>query len=62
VLDRFAADEEHTARQGAGCRPHSYPRSDPLARVQKSRFLRRRGKVSNVCGDRPCFTKGWDGH
>jgi hypothetical protein len=44
-----------------GADPHSYPRSEPLARVQKSRFLRRHGKVSNVCGKRPCFTKGWDG-
>ncbi|HEX2128102.1 MAG TPA: hypothetical protein VHF58_02685, partial [Solirubrobacterales bacterium] len=47
--------------EAQGADPHSYPRSDPGARVQKSRFLRRRGKVMNVCGKRPCFTKDWNG-
>jgi len=44
-----------------GADPHSYPRSEPIARTQKARFLRPRGKVVNVCGKNPCFTKGWDG-
>ena len=41
--------------------PHSDPRSDPAARVQKSEFLRIGGQVVDVCGGRPCYTRGWTG-
>ena len=47
--------------EAQGADPHSYPRNDEAARVQKARFLRIHGKVVDVCGRRPCFTKGWDG-
>jgi hypothetical protein len=41
--------------------PHSAPRSDPSARVQKSEFLRIGGSVVDVCGTRPCYAGGWTG-
>jgi hypothetical protein len=41
--------------------PHSAPRSDPSARVQKSEFLRLDGRVVDVCGARPCYAGGWTG-
>jgi hypothetical protein len=41
--------------------PHSDPRNDPDARVQKSEFLRIGGRVVNVCGVAPCYTHGWTG-
>jgi hypothetical protein len=46
-------------REGAD--PHSHPRSDPAARVQKSEFLKLGGGVVRVCGDGPCFTNGYTG-
>ena len=48
-----AADHEHAAaRQGQD--PHSHPRSTPMARRQKSEFLRSDGSVIDVCGGAPC--------
>jgi hypothetical protein len=45
--------------------PHSYPRNDPLARVQKSAFLQVNGQLINPCNDsgvpRPCYAHGWSG-
>ena len=41
--------------------PHSHPRSDPQARVQKSRFLRIDGRVVDVCGGGPCYADGYTG-
>lgn len=41
--------------------PHSDPRSDPAARVQKSEFLRIGGKVVDVCDGGPCYAHGWTG-
>jgi len=38
----------------AGQDPHSAPRNSPLARRQKSEFLRTDGAVVEVCGDSPC--------
>lgn len=35
--------------------PHSDPRSDPEARVQKSEFLKSDGAVVDVCGGAPCM-------
>jgi hypothetical protein len=34
--------------------PHGAPRNSPLARRQKSAFLRTDGAVVDVCGDSPC--------
>jgi hypothetical protein len=34
--------------------PHSFPRSTPAAREQKSQFLRAGGAVVDVCGGQPC--------
>lgn len=45
---------------GYGADPHSDPRSDAQARVQKSEFLKSGGRVVNVCGNAPCATKGFD--
>ena len=41
--------------------PHSAPRSDINARIQKSEFLKIGGSVINVCGARPCYAAGWTG-
>jgi hypothetical protein len=41
--------------------PHSAPRSDPLARLQKSEFLKIGGSVVDVCGPHPCYAGGWTG-
>jgi len=38
----------------AGHDPHSDPRSSPLARMQKSEFLKDGGAVIDVCGGAPC--------
>ena len=35
--------------------PHSAPRSDVNARIQKSEFLKIDGRVIDVCGSRPCY-------
>ncbi|UJA21483.1 hypothetical protein HJD18_15525 [Thermoleophilia bacterium SCSIO 60948] len=45
---------------GFGDDPHSYPRRDVAARVQKSDFLQVDGEFSG-CGGEPCFSNGWDG-
>ena len=45
---------------GYGDDPHSYPRRDVAARVQKSDFLQVDGAFSG-CGGEPCFSNGWDG-
>ncbi|HEX8744591.1 MAG TPA: hypothetical protein VF712_15815 [Thermoleophilaceae bacterium] len=45
----------------AGRDPHSGPRGTPIARVQKSEFLRIGGRVIDVCGARPCYASGWTG-
>jgi hypothetical protein len=45
----------------AGADPHSHPRSDPAARVQKSEFLKVGGAVVDVCGGGPCFANGYTG-
>ena len=36
--------------------PHSDPRSTPAARVQKSEFLKRDGRVVDVCSGAPCHS------
>ncbi len=45
--------------------PHSYPRSDELARRQKAAFLAIGGKLVNPCRanrrPRPCFANDWPG-
>jgi len=42
----------------AGEDPHSAPRNEVAARLQKSEFLRVGGKVIDVCGGGPCFARG----
>jgi hypothetical protein len=37
-----------------GVDPHEDPRAWPAARTQKSEFLRRHGRVVDVCGGQPC--------
>jgi len=39
-----------------GKNPHDDPRSSPQAREQKSQFLKRNGRVVDVCGRQPCST------
>jgi hypothetical protein len=46
-------------REGAD--PHSHPRNEPAARVQKSEFLKVGGGVVRVCGGGPCFANGYTG-
>ena len=41
--------------------PHSYPRSDAKARMQKSEFLKIGGTLFNPCGTGPCFSDGFTG-
>ncbi|TJY64722.1 hypothetical protein E4T66_00280 [Sinimarinibacterium sp. CAU 1509] len=45
---------------GYGGDPHSDPRKDVNARVQKSEFLKPGGRVVNVCGAEPCATREFD--
>ena len=45
---------------GYGVDPHSFPRSTPAARVQKSEFLKPAGAVVNPCGRHPCATRDFD--
>jgi hypothetical protein len=42
----------------AGRDPHSDPRADVSGGIQREAFLRER-RFLNVCGDRPCFTRGY---
>ncbi len=41
--------------------PHEWPRRSPLARQQKSDFLKPGGAVVNVCGNKPCYAGAWTG-
>jgi hypothetical protein len=41
--------------------PHSDPRGEVAARLQKSEFLKPDGAVVNVCGVKPCYAHGWTG-
>jgi hypothetical protein len=45
---------------GYGADPHSFPRSTPEARAQKSEFLKSDGKIVDTCGGKPCATRGFD--
>ena len=45
----------------AGEDPHSHPRSEPNARLQKSEFLKVGGGVVRVCGGGPCYANGYTG-
>jgi hypothetical protein len=44
-----------------GADPHSHPRSEAAARVQKSEFLKVGGAVVDVCGGGLCFANGYTG-
>jgi hypothetical protein len=46
-------------REGAD--PHSHPRNEVTARMQKSEFLKLGGAVVDVCGGGPCFANGYAG-
>jgi hypothetical protein len=41
--------------------PHSAPRSEVSARVQKSEFLKIGGRIVEVCGAKPCYARGFTG-
>jgi hypothetical protein len=41
--------------------PHGAPRAEASARVQKSEFLKPRGRIVEVCGSKPCYARGWTG-
>ena len=41
--------------------PHGAPRGEVSARVQKSEFLKLRGRIVEVCGSKPCYARGWTG-
>jgi hypothetical protein len=41
--------------------PHSAPRNEASARVQKSTFLKPNGRVVEVCGAAPCYARAWTG-
>jgi hypothetical protein len=45
----------------AGADPHSHPRSDVKARLQKSEFLKVNGHVVDTCGAGPCYANGYTG-
>ena len=45
-----------------GADPHSHPRSDVKARLQKSEFLKVGGQVVDVCGATPCYANGYTGN
>jgi hypothetical protein len=45
----------------AGQDPHYDPRNDPVARRQKSDFLRIAGRVVDVCGGGPCYANRYTG-
>ena len=46
----------------AGTDPHSHPRSSVAARLQKSEFLKRGGRIMNTCGAGPCYANGYTGN
>jgi hypothetical protein len=62
-----AANVPPRPEDGYGEDPHGYPRNDPKARLQKSRFLRRRGSLFNPCHRGtlpnarpiPCYANGY---
>jgi hypothetical protein len=41
--------------------PHEEPRRTVHGRRQKAAFLSIGGRVINVCGDRPCYSRSWTG-
>ena len=41
--------------------PHGAPRGVPTAAAMANEFLAPRGRITNVCGDAPCFAGGWAG-
>jgi hypothetical protein len=45
----------------AGADPHSHPRSDVKARIQKSDFLQINGALTDPCGPGPCYANGYTG-
>lgn len=45
---------------GYGADPHSFPRTTPAARLQKSEFLKSGGKVVDTCDGKPCATRDFD--
>ena len=45
----------------AGSDPHGHPRNSPLARAQKSEFMKIGGKVIDTCGFGPCYANGYAG-
>jgi hypothetical protein len=56
-----AAPTANVAPPRVGRDPHGAPRSEVSARVQKSEFLKLRGRIVEVCGSKPCYARGWTG-
>jgi hypothetical protein len=64
-----AANVPPRPEDGYGSDPHSYPRNDPKARLQKSHFLRVGGSLFNPCytgtlpsaQPTPCYSHGYTG-
>jgi hypothetical protein len=56
-----AAPIANVAPPRVGRDPHGAPRSEVSARVQKSEFLKLRGRIVEVCGSKPCYARGWTG-
>jgi hypothetical protein len=52
-MDPEWADLEACAKAGTGGDPHSCPRRDPDARIQKSEFLKTGGAIVDVCAGLP---------
>lgn len=47
---------------GSGIDPHdTVIRSSPLARKQIADFIRTNGKITDPCGNDPCWAAGWNG-
>mgnify|MGYP001248601457 CR=1 FL=1 len=47
---------------GSGIDPHdTVIRSSPLVRKQIADFLKTNGKITNPCGNDPCYAAGWKG-
>ena len=44
-----------------GADPHSHPRNDVKARIQKSAFLQVNGALTDPCGPGPCYANGYTG-
>jgi hypothetical protein len=61
LVGTSAAPTANVAPPRVGRDPHGAPRGEVSARVQKSEFLKLRGRIVEVCGSKPCYARGWTG-